>query len=108
MDVLPLVKKRLRGFAPGQAAMAVGLLASLVILVWPQNRGSTWQSVSGLAFSPDCKQLAIGVYSGRLRSLRERWYLADLYLTVALAQSNDLEDATVLGRASRPDVFAPF
>jgi WD40 repeat protein len=105
VDLLPLVKKRLRGFAPGQAAMAVGLLASLVILVWPQNRGSTWQSVSGLAFSPDSKQLAIGVYSGRLRSLRERWYLADLYHTVALAQSNDLEDATVLGRASRPDVF---
>jgi WD40 repeat protein len=81
--------------------MAIGLLLSLAILAWPQNRGSTWQSVSGLAFSPDSKRLAIGVYSGRFRSLHEKWYVADLCHTVALADANDLEGATLLGSEFR-------
>ncbi|HEV3299970.1 MAG TPA: hypothetical protein VG055_10025 [Planctomycetaceae bacterium] len=105
MNLLPAVKKWLRGISPGQAAMAVGLVVSLVVLVWPQNRGSAWQSVSGLAFSPDSKRLAIGVYSGRFRPLRERWYFSDIYHTAALADANDLEAATVLGRDNRPGTF---
>jgi WD40 repeat protein len=105
VDLLPAVKKWLRGISTGQAAMAVGLLVSLAVLIWPQNRGSAWQSVSGLAFSPDGKRLAIGVYSGRFRSLRERWYLADVYHTAVLADATDLEGASVLGRDSRPGIF---
>lgn len=85
--------------------MAVGLVVSLAILAWPQNRGSAWQSVSGLAFSPDGKRLAIGVYSGRFRSLRERWYFSDIYHMVVLADAADIENAIVLGRDSRPGVF---
>ena len=105
MPLLPAVKKRLRGVSPGQAAMAIGLVASLAILAWPQSRGSLWQSVSGLAFSPDGKHLAIGVYSGRFRALRERWYFADLYHTVVLAEANDLDGAKVLGRDSYSGIF---
>jgi WD40 repeat protein len=85
--------------------MTVGLVVSLVVLLWPQNRGSVWQSVSGLAFSPDSKRLAIGVYSGRFRSLRERWYFSDIFHTVALADTTALEDAVVLSRESRPGIF---
>jgi WD40 repeat protein len=105
VDLLPAVKKWLRDLSPGRAAMAVGLVASLAILSWPQNRGTTWQSVSGLAFSPDGRQLAIGVYSGRFRSKKEQWFLADLFHTVALADAKDLEGASVLGRESRPGAF---
>ncbi|HET6323214.1 MAG TPA: hypothetical protein VFG04_00835 [Planctomycetaceae bacterium] len=85
--------------------MAAGLVVSLAILLWPQNRGSAWQSVSGLAFSPDSKRLAIGVYSGRFRALRERWYFSDIYHTTALADTTDLEGARVLSRDSRPGIF---
>jgi WD40 repeat protein len=105
VNLLPAVKKWLREVSPGQAAMAVGLVVSLVVLVWPQNRGSAWQSVSGLTFSPDGKRVAIGVYSGRFRALRERWYFSDIFHTVALADANDLEGAIVLGRDSRPGIF---
>ena len=105
MDLLPAVKKWLRARSAGQVAMFAGLVVSLGILVWPQNRGSTWQSVSGLAFSPDSKQLAIGVYSGRFRSLRERWYFSDIYHTVMLADAADIEHASFLSRDSRPGIF---
>lgn len=105
MDLLPAVKNRLRDLSPGQWAMVVSLIICLAILLWPQNRGSAWQSVSGLAFSPDSNHLAIGVYSGRFRALRERWYLSDLFHTAVLASVNDLAGATVLGRTSRPGIF---
>jgi WD40 repeat protein len=105
VDLLPAVKKWLRAVSPGQAAMAAGLVVSLGVLVFPQNRGSAWQSVSGLAFSPNGKQLAIGVYSGRFRAVRERWYFSDTYHTAALADVADLERATVLGRDNRPGIF---
>jgi WD40 repeat protein len=85
--------------------MGVGLLVSLAVIVWPQNRGSLWQSVSGLAFSSDGRRLAIGVYSGRFRLSRERWYFSDIYHTTALAEAADLERAIVLGRDSRPGVL---
>jgi WD40 repeat protein len=105
VNLLPAVKKWLRGVSIGQAALAAGLFGSLAILVWPQNRGSAWQSVSGLAFSPDSKQLAIGIYSGRFRALRERWYFSDIYHTAVLADTTDLEGASVLGRDSRAGIF---
>ena len=73
--------------------MAAGLVLSLAILMYPQNRGSHWQSVSGLTFSPDGRHLAIGVYSGRFRSLRERWYVSDLFHTAAIADVASLPDA---------------
>jgi WD40 repeat protein len=105
VDLLPPVKKWLRTLSPGRATMSVSLVVCLAVLLWPQNRGSLWQSVSGLTFSPDGKRVAIGVYSGRFRSLRERWYFSDIYQTIALADPANVADAVVLGRESRPDVF---
>jgi WD40 repeat protein len=99
------VKNWLRGVSLEQAAMAAGLVLSLAILMYPQNRGSRWQSVSGLTFSPDGKHLAIGVYSGRFRTLRERWYLSDLFHTAAIADVTDLPGAAVLGRDYRSGIF---
>jgi len=69
----------------------------LATLVFPGNRGTAWQSVSGLSFSPDGKWLAIGVYGGRFRPLRERWYFADVTHTVVLAASGGERPPTILG-----------
>jgi WD40 repeat protein len=99
------VKNWLRGVSLEQAAIAAGLVLGLAILIYPQNRGSRWQSVSGLTFSPDGKHLAIGVYSGRFRTLRERWYVSDVFHTALIADAADLPKAIVLGRDFRADIF---
>jgi WD40 repeat protein len=99
------VKDWLRSVSLEQAVMSAGLVLCLAILMYPQNRGSRWQSVSGLTFSPDGKHLAIGVYSGRFRTLRERWYVSDLFHTAAIADVTDLPSAIVLGRDSRGGLF---
>jgi WD40 repeat protein len=76
------------------------------------NPGSPWQSVSGVAFSPEGSQLAIGAYGGRFRRYHDRWYLADLVHTVALANPREQGVPRVLDSQRRtgtinmlPEVF---
>lgn len=77
--------------------LIAGLAFVLATLIFPGNRGTAWQSVSGLSFSPDGRWLAIGVYGGRFRPLRERWYFADVTHTVVLAASGGEKPPTILG-----------
>ncbi len=61
------------------------------------NPGTPWQSVSGLAFSPDGQKLAIGLYSGRFRREKSQWYLADVDRTAVIADFRSGGRPTVLG-----------
>src|SRR4051794_9641129 len=82
------------------------LIVSFVVLVaalWStRNLGTPWQSISGLAFSPDGRSLAIDVFSGRFRRTRGRWYFADISHSIALAQAAEDRSPKILGRDRRP------
>jgi WD40 repeat protein len=69
----------------GQLLLAGALALLVVLVVFAPNPGTLWQAVTGLSFSPDGQQLAIGIDSGRFRRERSQWYLADVDHTAALA-----------------------
>jgi WD40 repeat protein len=106
------VKSWLSRVTRSQWLLAGGLVLLLALVALTPNPGTPWQSVSGLAFSPDGTKIAIGVFSGRFRRERMLWYLADVDHTAALATLRDGRPPTILGREGKggivnmlPEVF---
>jgi WD40 repeat protein len=91
----------------------LGSLLVLAVIFWlTSNPGTPWQSATGLVFSRDGRQLAIGVYAGRFRRQRSRWYFGELEHTAALADLGASRPPTIFGHEFRggnqnmmPEVF---
>jgi hypothetical protein len=71
----------------------------------PDARGSWWQSVCALSFSPDGKTLAVGLYDGKSFCEDFRWRIGDLGQTVALFDAGSGAAGGVLVRARYPGTW---
>ena len=107
-----LVKTWLSRVTLSQWLLAGGLALVVTLFVLTPFPGTPWQSVSGLAFSPDGQRLAVGVYSGRFRRDHALWHLADVDHTTLLATLHDGRPPRILGHAGEsgivnmlPEVF---
>jgi len=92
------VKSRLKRVTRSQWLLTGGLAFLLALTALTPNPGTPWQSVSGLAFSPDGTKIAMGVYSGRFRREASLWFLADVDHTAVLATLRDGRPPTILRR----------
>src|SRR4051794_2768402 len=95
------MKIRLTPLTFPQQLLIIGFVALIAVLMATWNLGTPWQSVSGIAFSPDGRRIAIDLFSGRFRRTYGRWYLTDVSHAVALGSPLDEAPPAILGRCQR-------
>jgi WD40 repeat protein len=90
------VKSWLSRVTREQGLLAGGLALLLALVVLAPNPGTPWLAVTGLAFSPDGRKLALGIESGRFRRERMQWNFADVDRTAAVATLGSARSPLVL------------
>ncbi|MGE3317291.1 MAG: WD40 repeat domain-containing protein [Planctomycetaceae bacterium] len=76
--------------------MGLALIAIYACYRESEAGGSRWQSTPVVRFSPDGKQLLIGLYNGRFVSVRGGWYVTDLCATAAVATPGSSEPPAIV------------